>query len=387
MHTSSSVMAFAYYLPQYYPVPLNSHWWGAGYTEWNAVLTVHKGVRSPSWAQISPGELGFYDLRLKSVRQKQGLLARLSGLSAFAIYHYYSNGNRPMAEIVDRILQDGEPAFPFFLCWANHDWTLAWRGRSDIQTFKQEYSEHESDDHLEWLLSTFQDPRYFQIDGSPVLAIYSPQDVVDNQRVFHRWRRAAVRAGFSGLIVLGVANMYAPPPPEEVGVDAWIQSPGVAVRDLRPLERFRSTRIRPRSLLRFFKYRDYEIKPEAFRRVTKLQRRRGFGPMVPTVLSSWNNVGRRVARAWYLRHDPESFRHLLTDALEDAPALANVASKPRLVCINAWNEWGEMMAVEPSAEAGRAMIEVMASVLGGSTDPGLVDSAREGSTSVGDHVD
>lgn len=95
-HESSEgrVAPFAFYLPQFYPMPLNSAWWGDGFTEWTAVLNAQRGVRSPSDTRISPGQLGFYDLRLRETRVQQGILAQQHGLEALCIYHYYSRGDR-----------------------------------------------------------------------------------------------------------------------------------------------------------------------------------------------------------------------------------------------------------------------------------------------------
>src|SRR2546429_5050502 len=190
----ANVDAFAYYLPQFYPLPLNSAWWGEGYTEWNAVLNAQRGVRSPRGTTLTPGELGFYDLRVKATRRRQGELARLAGLSALCVYHYCSKGERILAEVVDAMLADGEPDFPFFFCWANHDWTLAWKGRPDVITWPQKYDEDSNDNHISWLLACFEDRRYFKIGSSPVLAVYRPESVPSSRQTFSRWRDLARRA-------------------------------------------------------------------------------------------------------------------------------------------------------------------------------------------------
>lgn len=355
---SSKVDTFAYYLPQYYPIPLNSLWWGEGYTEWNAVLRAQRGGRSPAWAQLTPGELGFYDLRLRETRAAQAELARAYGLGAFCIYHYYSNGHRPLGDVVDRILRDGEPNHPFFFCWANHNWTLSWMNRPRERIWTQEYSEHVDDSHFEWMLAAFADRRYYSIGGAPVLALYDPTAVPQHRDVFARWRSAAKASGFPGLILLGVAGEVRRPHAQDVGLDGWIESPGASVADMSAVRRAAGSMRTPASIWRFIRYQDYEV-PRG--KVSEAVRRRPNrdDPYVPTVLASWNNVGRRAKRAWYFRSDPSAFRKDLDWAMEAATPVSRFDPDRRLVGINAWNEWGEMMAIEPSVERGRAMLEVL----------------------------
>ena len=358
------VDAVAYYLPQFYPIALNSTWWGEGFTEWNSLVTAQRGTRSPRRTLVTPSELGFYDLRSREVRERQGELARLAGLSALCIWSYYSAGERVLAEVEDRILADGAPDFPFMLGWANHDWTLAWKGRPDTVILEQAYDEHLSDRHIEALLDALEDPRYYRIGGRPALLVYAPLRVPDHRRVFDHWRDLAVARGHDGLFLLGNAFDHHVPPPERVGIDAWVQGTSVAFGAMANAERALRSLATPARATRYLRHRDLFMSYARLLEIIEGRFALFPRPTAPVVVTSWNNTGRRARRASYTDSTPQKYRLALERACSRAPTLGVGSEARRLVTINAWNEWGEGMTMEPSVEHGTMMIDVTRSVLG-----------------------
>ena len=193
----NKLQIIAFYLPQYHPFKENDEWWGKGFTEWTNVgkaKPLFKGHNQPR----VPTELGYYDLRLPSVREQQAQMAKDAGVTAFCYWHYwFGNGKRLIPEVFQEVLESGNPDFPFCLGWANHSW-FAKNWNSDGTTtqkllMEQTYPGIEDEKmHFEFLLKAFKDSRYVKVDGKPLLYIFAPRDLpTEYIRNFRRWAKDA----------------------------------------------------------------------------------------------------------------------------------------------------------------------------------------------------
>ena len=169
----------AMFLPQFHQCEYNSRWWGEGFTEWDNVrkaTPLFVGHRQPR----TPGD-GFFDLGTASEIARQADQARSYGISAFSIYHYWYEGRRPLSKPLDIILQNPNLEIEFSLCWANHSWTRSWSNRSgslDVlieQTYEND--EFSREKHFQFLSNVFADSRYTNIQGKPLFQIYMPEAI------------------------------------------------------------------------------------------------------------------------------------------------------------------------------------------------------------------
>src|SRR5580700_10112401 len=203
--SNDAVRAIAFHLPQFHPIPENDEWWGKGFTEWISV--VQATPRLPGHYQPHlPADLGFYDLRLPEARAAQAALAASYGIYGFCYYHYWFQGRQVLERPVNEILKNGEPDFPFCLCWANENWTRRWDGLNNEILLEQRYSEADDLAHIRALIPFFLDPRYICVLDRPFFAIYQASKLPDPRRTADIWRREAERAGLKGLYLVRVES-------------------------------------------------------------------------------------------------------------------------------------------------------------------------------------
>ncbi len=350
-----AVRLIAFYLPQYHPIPENDQWWGRGFTEWTNVTRGRPQFRGHYQPHL-PADLGFYDLRLPEVRQAQADLAREYGVYGFCYYHYWFNGRRLLERPFQEVLESGKPDFPFCLCWANEKWTREWDGLSDHVLLEQEHSLEDDRRHVRWLADVFADKRYIRVDGKPLFLVYRALLLPKPRETTALWREEAHKRGI-GELLLGRVESFPDEQtdPREQGFDVavefqpdwarlgWLQRRGAFWRAAAAV-----------GLASKAYQANYVFNYAAIVRAM-VEKGDPAYPRFPCVMPSWDNTARaRTRPATIIKGAaPELYERWLTAVV----ARARRRTGPRVVFVNAWNEWGEGNHLEPDQRFGRGFLE------------------------------
>ncbi len=371
--SAPAARVIAFYLPQFHPIPENDQWWGPGFTEWTNVAKARPLFPGHIQPRL-PADLGFYDLRVPEVRERQAELAAQAGIESFCYWHYwFGNGRRILERPFDEVLSSGRPDFPFCLAWANQTWSGIWHGAADRVLVEQLYpGAADREAHFNWARKAFEDPRYTKVDGKPVFVIYAPAYLPSSAEFVEHWRELAVRAGYPGLFMVGVAEGG-----WSLGVDRYARdflAPFDAVTLLGPTD-YLCRRGHVTKMRRIWKERNFgplnRFMPSVWRRPTRIDFRdvvaHAFDDMpedercLPSVLTGWDNTPRAGRRGVVYEHfTPDLFQANLDKAID---RLSNHGPSRKIVFLKAWNEWAEGNLLEPDALYGHQLLDAIRAAL------------------------
>lgn len=344
----------AFYLPQFHPIPENDGWYIPGFTEWHNVTRARPLF--PGHAQPHlPREFGFYDLRVPEVVEAQARAARQHGIDAFCFYHYWFEGHRPLRVVIDRLLEQGIPNFPFCLCWANENWSRHWDAGDREVLLRQRYSAEDDEEHGRFLLRVMSHPLYLRVGGKPVLFFYRLQSLPEPEKTLERWRELWRTEGLGEVEVIKFETHGNHEDPAHFGADSAAQFIPHGLLERVP-------RMDVQDAAENTVVLDYGAVADHYAGQEPAPSWRRYDCVVP----GWDNSPRRGDNVSLVLHGntPERYERWLRDVHARAP-------QDGLVLINAWNEWAEGAHLEPDLQHGDGFLKATARALGVGDSPAV----------------
>ena len=344
----SDIKPIALYLPQFHEIPENNEWWGSGFTEWTNVKKAKPRFEGHYQPRIPKKDWGYYDLTDIQILDKQAKLAKSHGIYAFGVYYYWFSGKRLLEKPIDNLLEHPEVDFPFFLIWANENWTRRWDGENSSILIKQDYSEQDPEAFIKDLKKYLDDARYMKVDGKPVIGIYNPGEVPEIRKVLSVWRETASKLGIGPIQIWScITDRDA----ESVGIvdliDAEYEFPPRG-KDFVPSKHGKnnSTLWNYKSLVN--DARHYTVNNNH--------------PIYRGTMLSWDNSARKREEyhVWE-GYTPQLFyewNRIIADYTRKHTTESN-----RFVFVNAWNEWGEGTYLEPDQMYGYAALNSLSKAI------------------------
>ena len=344
---NSDVSISAYYLTQFHPNLQNDEWWGKGTTEWNNVnqaIPQFVGHYQPR----KPGELGYYDLRLKENMQRQIELAKNYGITEFCFYYYWFDGQRLLERPLDMFLENPDLDIEFSYCWANENWTKKFSGTDSGALMKISPTVESYSRFIDAVLIDMKDSRYHRIKGKPVLSVYRPSLIPECKRVLQHWQNRAKEELDVELYLIAIK--------ESGSIVDWKRKGFNAETEFQPRSVERNCKeitdrvkpIRKDFSGKVYDYADLVINRKYAQEVTE--------KCYPAVMPMWDNTARRNARGTIFQGaTPALYKKWLIDVLSIVNRNTNLDEKR--IYINAWNEWGEGAYMEPDYAFGYAYLQ------------------------------
>lgn len=368
----------AYYLPQYHPTPENDKMWGKGFTEWTNVAKAKPLFKGHYQPQI-PSDLGFYDLRLKEVREEQAKMAEEYGIEGFCYWHYwFGNGKEILDMPFKEVLSSGSPDFPFCLGWANHSWSnKTWQKskafQEDIVFLEQTYpGDKDIEEHFYSLLPAFKDKRYITVDDMPVFLVYAPDDIPDTAHFISLWNELAKKNGLKGIhFIARVTSIGSLNPKKSFRQlkaetnDRYNQYLSMGYNAIA------STTLKQAQVATkgyFFKILSLWLSRKGIKIFNELYDYRKImnhfyypedrrEDVYPQILPRWDKTPRQGKNAEvFINSTPELFGESIDKALD---CIKDKSDEHKILFAFAWNEWGEGAYLEPDIRFGRKYLEVL----------------------------
>lgn len=355
------IRMIAMYLPQFHRIPENDRWWGEGFTEWTAVKGADKYFEE-QYQPREPMNHDYYDLLDKSTMQRQADLALKYSLDGFCFYHYYfKKGQMVLEKPAENLLRWKDIPMPFCFCWDNTSWARTWTGLGDRFSWfeknsagsyegdgillEQRYGrEREWKAHFEYLLPFFQDNRYIKIENKPVFLVYKSDYMECFTEMMDYWRRLAESKGLRGIYVLGVNSNK-----ERAGMEGIVLNAPRA--SWNPL--ISSNQIEREYRNGVVCY-DYET---TWKNMVNMEPSDGLKTYYGGVVDYDDTPRRGKAGSVLINTGVDIFKKYLYKLGQKSLMYGN-----ELMFINAFNEWGEGMYLEPDKKRGYAFLEAVKSV-------------------------
>jgi hypothetical protein len=372
MLTDPEYQVAAYYFPQYHVDPRNERWHGPGWTEWELLKLArprfegHQQPKVPLW--------GYLDESQPDVAERKIDAAADHGVRSFIFdWYWYNDG-----PFLNRALEQGFLAAKnverckFALMWANHDW-------KDIHPHKRSAPVHTLleggvtrrafDEMVDYVLEHYMaHPSYWRLDDALYFSIYELDTLVRGlggiertQAALQSFRIKAYLGGYGALHLNAVTWGL------KRGAIQQNASEANTLADKLQLDSFTSYVWLHDAPLPEFPTVDYAEYLAEYKRNWNMAGALYRRPYFPNVTMGWDASPRTVQSDVYenlgypftpvlVGNTPEAFRKALEEA---KTCLDRWKPKPKVITVNAWNEWTEGSYLEPDTVHGMAYLEAI----------------------------
>lgn len=344
------VKIFAYYLTQYHAIPENDKAYGKGFTDWTNVASCTPQYIGHEQPKI-PYDLGFYNLLMPGVMERQAQMARDYGVYGWCFYYYWFSGKKALEKPLDYFLHS-DIDIHFHLCWANENWSKLWDGGNKEVILEQKYYPEDALNFFADILPYLKDKRYERIDGKPILMIYRPEQMEKEYfaQFIQTLQIESQKHGFDGLYI--TESGLCEDNPNEIGLQARTE--------FRPQGMWMvGKKVVCKGLSKNVNTYIYDIEEYILKKKYISEER---FPIYMCCFPSWDNSPRKAYSSGYcFLMNAKLFKEWLIGCIKWTQSHHD--KDHQYVYINAWNEWAEGAMLEPTTRRGYESLQIVKEAL------------------------
>lgn len=373
-----------YYFPNYHVDSINERWHDKGWTEWDLVKAArprfvhHQQPKVPAW--------GYFDESDPKWAAKEIDLAASHGIDAFIYdWYWYGNTGQFLQEGLEKgfLKADNRNKIKFALMWANHNWTNI--HPTPYTNFQEKLTDGEVtmnlwDKMTDYIVKNyFKKPNYWKVDGKPYFSIFETARFLNSFKTLDEAAKAmklfddkTKKAGFPGLHL----NLI-----DQTVTDENLRS--VLGRNSTRSEVLKALNVASITSYNYLYAYDlskagwptgnYQAAINANEKYwSQVSTQLGDIPFFPNATMGWDVTPRLIQTEKFDRYKgypwvpvfngdntPAAFK----EALQRAKSYIDThPSQPKIITINAWNEWTEGSYLLPDKKTGTGYLEAIKTV-------------------------
>lgn len=351
-----TVQPYAIYFPQFHAIHENNI---AFYNGFHDNKNLDMAIKTnPNLYTPLNSLLGNYNLKYDNIINTQVSLAKSYGIKGFGIYYYWfshntvSGNNMLMKDVIDKFFEDKYDNFDVFFVYANEDWSNnpAFNQKENNHTIKNLYTEDNICNNINMLIPYFKHSNYRKIDNKPVFLLHHPWLLHPTELFLFKQisEKICIDNGFSGIHIIlngmvgkirGFTHYH-----HHSNYKTMLSNSFIKIENNR----------------RYIDYKAYinnylptEDKEDNLHDIHTI-----FTNFDNSV-RLYNHANKDILITRTLNNSLDEFNRFLNIQLNKYTKKDKVNEVSKIFLMNAWNEWGEQMVLEPSNELGFSYLEIL----------------------------
>ena len=346
----NNIKIYCIYFPQFHVIKENSISFYENFTDIINLNLLKNNknleLETPKLDLYNLNNITEYNLENINIIQKQIELLNVYNISGFAIYYYWfsmntvTNKNMIMEKVINLFFSDELNMMntKIFFIWANESWSQNPAFGNSNYKIENIYSDENINKNILNLLKYFKHNNYLKIDNKPVLLLYHPWFMnIDNINKFkNNLNKICIENNFNGVyFVLNSMN-------------------GFYNNELNFYLNFNYKKLNSdivtRDYINNYNKLNYEEYIKYFNNISN-------NNIIHTMVFDFDNRA-RLYKPDKLKLSTVCYNNTFENKIKMLNILSDKYDKIKnddienILLINAWNEWGEQMSIEPSNEYG-----------------------------------